>query len=839
MLSSALDYERLGFSVLVVGSDKRPIGSWKARQQVRAGPDLIREWFYDRPSANIGIVTGGVSGLVVIDIDNAAAETYAAGRGAPTTPTVRTCKGKHLYYRYPDGRTIKNKQALHGCAGLDIRGEGGYVVAPPSLHPEGVRYEWEIPLTEELAPLPAWVWEPPPPPPGREHAYLEAAIRGKLSDACARVRQAADGTKHETLRDNAVIIGGYLHYGIVSHGEAEAALWEALPPTVQDRQLALRTIRDGLAHGASRPLTVEAPQQSPLRERPPPQRERPAPQEGDEEVDEGHLTEEGILYRLPPGCTYSRGCTWRGERLLYLGKLLLTETGVNVHTGEQTALVQWRGGVQGACVMLRSDLASQSGITRHMGGAGAAIHPHNTKDVSRYLVEFIQMNRKQIAHSKHSEYYGNVEEGLILPAGSIGTRTRYIGKPIAVGRDHTAYLRTLQGVLEWATPTFWALLSMALSSPIYARMKTDRNPVAHLGGASGSGKTTIAHFATGCYGDPRIAPLQVQCGSGTTTPKGMSTALVQANGLPVFFDDLHKMLERKKAETEGIVYDFANGQNRSYGTPGNRATGGGQEVRGTLITAGETALNFANAGSNNRVFSFDCGAPGQQPLGCSARSNEGMRRARQLQSAWQTGAGTFGHQVCEHLMRDWSHYELDVRVFELYQELEPLQAWRRLLAVAATTLQIIAKITDLNLNIDLLLKQWSDILQSNNQAQDPAEEAFERVRLLMVQSEYSNDGRPGRVPTWHSLTSNRKLLAVRRDGTKVWRVLHTSREWQETVGANAVEMYGQSWLQRGVILSHKSGKISDTAWVGMGTLRCILVKDFLRLHGHDDLEENQ
>jgi hypothetical protein len=256
-----------------------------------------------------------------------------------------------------------------------------------------------------------------------------------------------------------------------------------------------------------------------------------------------------------------------------------------------------------------------------------------------------------------------------------------------------------------------------------------------------------------------------------------------------------------------------------------------------LITAGETSLNFLNAGSNNRVFSFDCGSAGQQPLGCAARSNEGMQRARQLQAAWQAGAGLVGKQVLEHVLSHWESYQLDIRAFEFDRRLEPLQAWRRLLSVAAATLQVVASLVELEeLDIDSMMREWARILQANNQARDPADDAFERVRLLFIQSEHTHDGGSG-IPTWHYLHYDRHLVAVRREGQNYWRALHTSNEWRAYVGENSVEMFAGAWLDKGLLLPHKSGKISDTTWVGKGSPRCLLVRDFLSAIAPSDEED--
>lgn len=108
----------------------------------------IRSWWTRWPGANIGIATGASSGIVVLDRDDGKGGTESLQRleaaygDLPVTPVVRTGGGLHLYFRRPPGN-VRNKVALSGFPGFDVRADGGYVVAPPSLHVSQRRYRWE------------------------------------------------------------------------------------------------------------------------------------------------------------------------------------------------------------------------------------------------------------------------------------------------------------------------------------------------------------------------------------------------------------------------------------------------------------------------------------------------------------------------------------------------------------------------------------------------------------------------------------------------------------------------------------------------------------------------
>jgi putative DNA primase/helicase len=104
----------------------------------------IEAWWRKWPDANIGIATGLVSGIIVFDVDGPEGETALQELvrkygPLPQAPMVKTGRGRHLYFRPPaSGIAIP----CSAGGGLDLRGDGGYVVAPPSVHRTGVVYRW-------------------------------------------------------------------------------------------------------------------------------------------------------------------------------------------------------------------------------------------------------------------------------------------------------------------------------------------------------------------------------------------------------------------------------------------------------------------------------------------------------------------------------------------------------------------------------------------------------------------------------------------------------------------------------------------------------------------------
>jgi Bifunctional DNA primase/polymerase, N-terminal/Primase C terminal 1 (PriCT-1) len=128
--------------------------------------DTLRAWWQRWPDANIGLATGAVSGVVVLDEDprhggHLTREELEARHGKlPETPEQLTGGGgRHVLLAHP-GVEVRNDAGNRLGAGLDVRGDGGYIVLSPSIHMSGRRYEWEAsshPDDVPLAALPTWL----------------------------------------------------------------------------------------------------------------------------------------------------------------------------------------------------------------------------------------------------------------------------------------------------------------------------------------------------------------------------------------------------------------------------------------------------------------------------------------------------------------------------------------------------------------------------------------------------------------------------------------------------------------------------------------------------------
>lgn len=159
---AALGYARGGCPVFPVRADKTPHTA-RGFKDATTDEEAIRSWWRRWPDAGIGIPTGEASGLLVIDSDPrhggdaALCELIEAHGPLPDTLEAETGGGgHHIVFQYPEGSNIRNSSGRLG-EGLDVRGEGGYIVAAPTLHASGKRYRWRNDYAP--APAPAWLLE--------------------------------------------------------------------------------------------------------------------------------------------------------------------------------------------------------------------------------------------------------------------------------------------------------------------------------------------------------------------------------------------------------------------------------------------------------------------------------------------------------------------------------------------------------------------------------------------------------------------------------------------------------------------------------------------------------
>jgi Bifunctional DNA primase/polymerase, N-terminal/Primase C terminal 1 (PriCT-1) len=160
MIRTALALAHRGLKVFpCLPRDKRPATEHGVKDAT-TDPEIIRAWWGEQPDYNIAVATGTASGIFVVDIDGLDAEgelrkLETEHETLPATVEAITARGRHLYFKTPDA-SVRNS-ASKIAAGIDTRGDNGYVLAPPSRHPSGQCYAWSVDSADHFAEAPDWL----------------------------------------------------------------------------------------------------------------------------------------------------------------------------------------------------------------------------------------------------------------------------------------------------------------------------------------------------------------------------------------------------------------------------------------------------------------------------------------------------------------------------------------------------------------------------------------------------------------------------------------------------------------------------------------------------------
>ena len=268
MLNHALRYAKLGLSVIPLKPNiKIPLIPWTEFQSRRATEAEIRKWWNAVPNANIGIVTGLISGIAVIDLDGPKGLESASSLGLTSTSISLTGNGKHLWYRSPNSLVANSVRSFPG---IDVRGEGGYICAPPSVHETGRRYRFMnsgvLPQLNTLPPFPTNIFSlqkmesTATKPDGWIAKALQEMKNGNIDETlftvCSRLR--SDGYSKE---DAIVLLAPHAQRVGATTGHLEAKVenvWERYEPRQKiPSQLGWREDLDRFGHESS--LTIHTP----------------------------------------------------------------------------------------------------------------------------------------------------------------------------------------------------------------------------------------------------------------------------------------------------------------------------------------------------------------------------------------------------------------------------------------------------------------------------------------------------------------------------------------------------------------------------------------------------
>jgi len=247
--------------------EKKPRIKWRGAATRDA--EQIARWRRQEPGANWGAAMGVAAGVWALDLDGDegrdSLNALIASHGAlPRAPAQRTGRGLQLFFAWPEGRGVRNyqtakqRQAGKIGAGVDVRGDGGFVVVPPSVHPNGNRYRWVAGRSpHELDPplAPTWLLDlvAPLPKPRRKPKVEPSEIRGEryvraaFRAAVDRVARCPGGDRNNTLNAEAWSIAKFVRAGKLDYEAWHAVFFEAATAAGLDAIEAERTLRSAWA----------------------------------------------------------------------------------------------------------------------------------------------------------------------------------------------------------------------------------------------------------------------------------------------------------------------------------------------------------------------------------------------------------------------------------------------------------------------------------------------------------------------------------------------------------------------------------------------------------------
>ena len=272
LLAAALAYAAQGVSVFPLWPASKEPACKHGFKNATTNPATIRRYWLAQPDYNIGSATGTVSGIWVLDVDGAAGAVALADLEAkhgplPTTSCSITSAGCHLWWR-ATGPIQSSTGRI--CVGLDVRADGGYVLAPPSVHPDGPVYRWSNSADPAVAP--DWLIElararPLPPTPSISQRAIalrsirppDAYGRAALEYEISALASTPNGQRNHALNRasfslHQLVAGGELDGAEVRNRLIGAASANGLMADPDDGPRAvMRTIASGARAGMAHP----------------------------------------------------------------------------------------------------------------------------------------------------------------------------------------------------------------------------------------------------------------------------------------------------------------------------------------------------------------------------------------------------------------------------------------------------------------------------------------------------------------------------------------------------------------------------------------------------------
>lgn len=565
LLDSALDYANRGWYVfpLKAGS-KIPFLKWK--DEATRDEEKIRAWWTKNPNYNIAIVTGEKSGIIAMDIDPRSGgtetlfELVTKHEALPHTTAFKTGGGgMHYIFKHPNYKVTTTSNVFQG---IDSKADGGYIIAPPSLHASGKRYE--VQTIGTLAQAPTWWAEKVKTP---EKIIIEGVRKIIEKPFPAEKYLQGDpiskGGRDETLYKMGCSMRRY--------GLDKDEIYNMLCEVNETRCIPSLSIKD-IARIAESSVKFEAGVVVPVEFG---QEQVTFNTEGLETPVHYQVRWEGIYH------TTFKGDVPQTKKIFPL-PVEITRRLKNVDTGEEKIEISFYRDEAWTSIIVPRSTAFNSSKIIDLANTGLPISSSNSKEMVRYLTDFESANLE-----KRPEYsvsrLGWVGKERFVPylADNIQLDAPdSLKKGYVCSGEVSKWVRDIEPVLNFPVARF--ILASSFASPLLKLLGV-RSFVVYAYGASGGGKSTAVKVGLSVWGNPTDTLVKF----GDTVVSIERRAAFLCN-LPLGLDE--RQSEYDQSKVDQLIYMLANGQ--SKGKAMRDGMGLQEQTTWDLITiaTGEDAL---------------------------------------------------------------------------------------------------------------------------------------------------------------------------------------------------------------------------------------------------------
>ena len=602
-LAMALDCAELGIAVLPTNNATKSPLTAHGCHDATTNVAQIKEWWATFPNAMLGIATGQISGLFVLDVDThgdtngyASLSALEAEHGKlPDTYQVETASGgRHFYFRYPENRTIKNSAGKVGV-GLDIRGDGGYVIAAPSVRADGKSYrvyrdadivdapEWLLELAEtKEAPsmsMGGFTYSD-----GSERAVSnpEAYKKSILENEIKALADAPEGERNHTLFRVAANLYGYVSGGTFDEYEVYSALIGACYANglMADKTEVERTIKSAKNAGVKSPkkiiqkeetLTMEKVETEPM-------------ELNGIKYPKNYVCNENGLFKVEKNRAGEYEQIRIGSPITFLG------IGRDENSNGWGVLLEWKSpdGLTRRHLVLFSTLHKPGNEwAEALSDKGYVVNPKHRSSIQDFLCQMGELNPDKILSFPrkigwHDNSYVFPKE--VIGDGDIVAQIPLNGRNLyAEGGSEEEWNKVAQYAV--GNIPFEFALATAFAAPLMRLAGIDTGSCLHFQGVSSCGKTTCLELAASVWGS------RDHKGSWRVTDNALESVAMLSNDNLLILDEISQVNGKALGN---IAYMVANGEGKGRANR-NGDIKEGKKWLTLALSSGEESLAYKMA----------------------------------------------------------------------------------------------------------------------------------------------------------------------------------------------------------------------------------------------------